>query len=220
MGKNFHFQTPFHFLNFCNKYINLEEEDKKVLEYFIDKAIKGDMLCQAIINRFTAILKFEQNNTLDREKIISILSEVYYCDVNLRKTIKKYNLNLNIFGDIKTIFKEEDYSVSEEFIKEMEDLVQVYGLYFLYDQDKNLIYIGKSRNLNERIPSSVKERKAYYLKYKLTKTLTDTHILELYYIAKLKPILNKDSKESDDTTLTIEYSFKKESDFIKIRGDK
>ena len=118
------------------------------------------------------------------------------------------------------IFKEEDYSVSEEFIKEMEDLVQVYGLYFLYDQDKNLIYIGKSRNLNERIPSSVKERKAYYLKYKLTKTLTDTHILELYYIAKLKPILNKDSKENDDTTLTIEYSFKKESDFIKIRGDK
>ena len=70
MGKNFHFQTPFHFLNFCNKYINLEEEDKKVLEYFVDKAIKGDMLCQAIINRFTAILKFEQNNTLDREKII------------------------------------------------------------------------------------------------------------------------------------------------------
>lgn len=220
MRKNFYFQSLFHFFNFCNKYINLRRKDEEAVSYFVDRAIKGDMLCQAIINRFTAILKFEKDNIVEKEKIILILRDSYYENIEIKKAIKKYGLNLNIFADINAIFKEENYSLSQEFINEIEDLIQVYGLYFLYDINKKLIYIGKSKNLSERIPTSVKERGAHYLKYKITKTLTDAHILELYYIAKLKPILNKDSKENDDTTLHIEYSFKKESDFIKIRGDK
>lgn len=219
MRKNFYFQTSFHFLNFCNKYISLKKEDQEALLHFVDRAINGDIICQTIINRFTAILKFEKDNIVEKEKIILMLRESYYDAIDLKKSIKKYGLNLNIFGDINAIFKEEKYSVSQEFIEEMDALFQVYGLYFLYDENKNLIYIGKSKNLNERIPTSVKERGAHYLKYKVTNTLTDAHILELYYIAKLKPILNKDSKENDDTTLHIEYLFKKESDFIKIRGD-
>ena len=57
MGKNFHFQTPFHFLNFCNKYINLEEEDKKVLEYFIDKKAYHDNICLCdFTSKFSEIL--------------------------------------------------------------------------------------------------------------------------------------------------------------------
>lgn len=220
MKKEFYFKTPYHFSNFCYKYIDIDDSDLEALAFYVERAIDGDTIWQTILNRFTAILKFEPKNYSEAQNIIAVARELFYYGGSIKETLEMYHIVLNPFGDVKAIFVDEDYTLSDEFINELQGLILVHGLYFLYSENKELIYIGKSKNLSERIPTSVKERKAHYLKYKLTNTMADANILELYYISKLKPILNKDSKENDDTSIEINYSFKKESDFIKIRGDK
>lgn len=220
MKKKFYFKTPYHFSNFCYKYIDIDDSDLEALAFYVERAIDGDTIWQAILNHFTAILKFEPENYSEARNIIAVARKLFYYGGSIKEALEMYHIVLSPFGDVKAIFIDEDYTLSEEFIDELNGLILVHGLYFLYNENKELIYIGKSKNLSERIPASVKERKAHYLKYKLTNTMSDTNILELYYIAKFKPALNRDSKEIDDTSIEINYSFKEESDFIKIRGDK
>lgn len=81
-----------------------------------------------------------------------------------------------------------------------------HGIYVFFDKEKNPLYIGKSsRDLGQRILSSLKERKnASYVSYALTRTKSDTHIYEMYYIAKIKPPLNSQGKDSDDVNIQLE----------------
>ncbi len=76
------------------------------------------------------------------------------------------------------------------------------GIYRLYDENKNLIYIGKSYNLCDRIPSSANSKKAHYFSYCVLNNKADTDIYELYYINKLKPPKNLDGGH-DDTPSTV-----------------
>ena len=66
------------------------------------------------------------------------------------------------------------------------------GCYFIYDNDGELVYIGKSNsNLYERACTSTQDRtKGNFLKIELYSmpTHADTNIYELYFIAKYKLI--------------------------------
>lgn len=220
MAKKFYFKSAFHFSNYCYKYIDLSDSDLEAMLSIYDRAVEGDQTCLHLINRFTALLKFDINNKAEINKILFIARENCYGDFDINTAIRRAKILQPDFEDARTILKDEDYKVTEEFFETMEDLTYMFGLYFLFDENKELIYIGKSRNLSSRVPVSVKERKAFYFKYKLTWTMSDANILELYYISKLKPKLNKDSKEMDPTLIEIDYNFLQESDFIKIRGEK
>lgn len=217
MKKEFYFKTLYHFSNFCYKYMEINDSDLGALLFLTQKAINGDEMCQYLINRFTKYLKFDPSNQAEIRKIISIARDNYYQACGIKECMERYELRSQVYEEVKAVFERCEYMPTQEFINTLESLTNVHGLYFLYDENRNLIYIGKSKNLGSRILNSVKERQGFYLKYKLPLTKSDTNILELYYISKLKPVLNSESKEVDDTTFEIDYKFLEESDFILIK---
>ena len=75
------------------------------------------------------------------------------------------------------------------------------GCYAFIDENRKLLYIGKSENLAKRIPSSYKERRdivniKMILAYK-TKTETEAQYLEAMLIAENKPLLNIAGADND-----------------------
>lgn len=91
------------------------------------------------------------------------------------------------------------------------------GLYFLYNEEKELIYIGKSTNLSSRAYSSYLERNAKYIKVMLTKTKADAHIFEPYCISIYTPLYNAEFKTNDSPTFELELP--PLSDFIILECD-
>lgn len=218
MKKEFYFKTLRHFSNFCLKYGYFRKETLENVLFIGEKAINGDELCQDVVNKITFLLKDGQDENMDQLIPIGEMLKEFKEGKELKNLVLKYNIfSLERKIEVETFFRNEEYVPTQEFINTLEYLTYVHGLYFLYDENKNLIYIGKSKNLGSRILDSVKERQGFYLKYKLPLTKSDTNILELYYISKFKPKLNSESKEADDTTLEINYKFLEESDFILIK---
>ncbi len=69
------------------------------------------------------------------------------------------------------------------------------GIYFLYNKHKELMYIGKAKNIGCRIMQHKDnyKTKIHYCYFKYTELIcpADRDIYETYYINKLKPPLNK-----------------------------
>ena len=82
-----------------------------------------------------------------------------------------------------------------------------YGVYFIYDENNEIAYIGKSlTNTIKRSIESVKERQLYNFKkieYRYPKTKSDVGIYEAYYIAKYKPKKNNDLVFEDELTIEL-----------------
>jgi excinuclease UvrABC nuclease subunit len=94
------------------------------------------------------------------------------------------------------------------------------GVYFIYNKERNLIYIGKSStNIGERMFESAFEKKdySYYISYVLTKTRSDARLYEIFYINKYKPIFNLADKEDD--CCSMELPELKMSSVFKIYQD-
>lgn len=111
-----------------------------------------------------------------------------------------------IFGDESSFYERRSYYDKEkkmirlfslELIKVSKLLKGKSGIYKLYDKNKELIYLGKSHNLSKRIKTSSKKKKAEYFSYTIIDNKADTNIYEMYYIAKIKPKLNKADKVED-----------------------
>ncbi len=81
------------------------------------------------------------------------------------------------------------------------------GCYFIYDNDGEVVYIGKSNsNLYERSCTSAQERtKGNFSKIELYSmpTHADTNIYEMYFIAKYRPRFNIDSCYPDKPTFEL-----------------
>jgi len=77
------------------------------------------------------------------------------------------------------------------------------GIYYLYDKDKTIIYIGKSVNLVNRIYESARQINAKYCKYSIINNKSDMSIFEAYLIAKYKPKYNKDHNFPEIITIEI-----------------
>lgn len=93
------------------------------------------------------------------------------------------------------------------------------GVYFLFNSSKELLYIGKSICLSNRVPSSFFGKKATYAKIMLTETKADAHILEPYCISIYAPPLNGEFNTGDMPTFHLELP--PLSDFIepKVIGE-
>lgn len=214
MDNKFYFKSEKHFENFLERNGELNSEAKNIIKAMYRRAEKNETFYRELLNVFT--YNFRNKNFTSEETIKNI-----FCILKKEKEIDRLKLSKD-FGyvrgyDFKEFFK---YCFDGIVTKEFEEVINILeyecGLYFLYDENKKLIYIGKSKNLASRIPTSIKDRKAFYMKFKLCYNLSDMHILELYYISKLKPKLNSDCSETDVCTFEIQHNFKDESDFIKI----
>jgi len=84
---------------------------------------------------------------------------------------------------------------------------QSHGVYFMYDEDDNLLYVGKSKNIQNRIRQHFKNfngtkrdltLKQNVKRVEFIKTYHDlaTDLLELHMIKTLKPIHNRASRAS------------------------
>lgn len=136
--------------------------------------------------------------------------------------IYEHNLE-NIFYPEKIkayIIKNDDlklYGINGFEQKELEH----YGIYFIYDLNGEVKYIGKSiSDVILRSFQSVKERRLYdfsKIEYRYPKTKSDVSIYEAYYIAKYKPEKNNDMIFDDIITVTlpelnVSYTIDRDSD--------
>lgn len=133
------------------------------------------------------------------------------------KTIKE----CKIIQEEIAIEKESIYIPKLNFSKEaMSVLIELElcsGIYFLYDSNKNLSYIGRSENLSKRIPDSASERKAFYFKFYKTNSKADCYILEPFFIATFKPPLNREFVITDFPTVKIDVDISEpKMDHIRI----
>ncbi len=127
------------------------------------------------------------------------LSDTYDC-LDLLKRIKAQ------------MSKESDEKIDQLLPAQLEGLSfynfpQSHGVYFMYDEDDNLLYVGKSKNIQNRIRQHFKNfngtKRDLTLKQKVKrvefiKTYHDlaTDLLELHMIKTLKPIHNRASRAS------------------------
>jgi len=97
-------------------------------------------------------------------------------------------------------------TMSREYMIDGENIVGKCGIYKLFNENKEMVYIGKSTtDLFKRIIGSSYERKnAIYYSYAITRTKSDVGIYEMYYIGNLKPLTNKDGKFEDYPTMILE----------------
>lgn len=100
----------------------------------------------------------------------------------------------------------------------------MYYVYRLLDKENNILYIGKTKNLESRIrnheiaghlKNSIYSR-VLYVDYMAFDTKSDMNITEIYLINKYKPIGNSANKALDEITIPI----KLKEDFKYFRGFK
>jgi len=77
------------------------------------------------------------------------------------------------------------------------------GVYFIYDDNDEVIYIGKSSNLDKRIKTSCEAKKGKYVRVAEMKNKIDATIYESYYISKLSPKLNKFYSGYNESLLSL-----------------
>lgn len=206
------FIEPRYFSNFFKKNWYFEIDDS-LLEKLFYYYSKSDTVCR-MINSIT--FKFREDKEKYKEENMETMKKLFKV-CNLEVNLKQFEKEC-----FMTIEGETNYNglFEEKFLAECFDLTDKKGLYFLFNDKKELIYIGKSCNLGSRIQDSSKDRRAVYLKYCLIENDSDLHILEIYFINVFKPIKNSDSKGKAPPTLKINYELKFDKDFIKIfKGD-
>jgi len=79
---------------------------------------------------------------------------------------------------------------SHDYLLDLDTIVDKYGIYRLYDDNEQLMYIGKSYKLGTRIQTSLKNRKCDHYDYCILETKEQADVYEVYYISKLKPKYN------------------------------
>lgn len=86
-----------------------------------------------------------------------------------------------------------------EFI--CDNLYKKHGLYCFLGEEDEIIYIGKSVDLSQRITTSFRERKSKAeikkIMYMIEDNMADVNILEILLIAENKPLLNTESNTDD-----------------------
>jgi hypothetical protein len=218
------FKTQKHFVNYCLKVIEgrninhniLTKTNFKTLAWFLSKySLFKRKSISNIIDSFTwHISKAEQQERdLFLDKLSPAINELNKLKVDENFTIEDCIYLIKNFEllDEDAIFNlsegRKDYS--SKFVEFVEiNCDKKSGVYFLYDKNEELLYVGKSINLKNRLFSTIRERKAFKVKVLFTKNEADCNILEPYYIAKLNPPLNGDLITLDNPTVRILHNFK------------
>ena len=84
----------------------------------------------------------------------------------------------------------------------------MYYLYRFIDKHENVIYVGRAKNLKQRLQAHKHLPDSCYkevdmIEFATFESESDQSVYEVYYINLLKPIYNKDAKGSDNITVTL-----------------
>lgn len=109
--------------------------------------------------------------------------------------MRNYNMNYNdyIMTKHEVVFALYLFLENQEIYYVNKELPPYPGVYFLYDYDGSLVYIGKSNNIRVRLFQSIREKNGNisYYRFALTETDADAIIYEQYYMSKYtKPKYN------------------------------
>lgn len=128
-------------------------------------------------------------------------------------------------NDNTALYKESDKIITDEFLRTLENLKNIPGIYSFWNKTDICLYVGVSKDLGPRIIASFNERFKHYvnpifLKYYVCKNPTDAYVLETIAIAILKPVLNTFAKHEGE--LTLKYELPELSDKIQcnLEGEK
>lgn len=107
---------------------------------------------------------------------------------------KRQNLEIDNEKSYRNICKECCLENSKN--RRVNNLSGYYFVYFLYDFNNELFYIGKTNDIYNRIRQHQNEKRftedeVNYIEFEIIDSFCDASIRELYYINKYKPRLNK-----------------------------
>lgn len=104
------------------------------------------------------------------------------------------------------------YEFCEDTFQYLRTLHNHAGVYYFFD-NYELVYVGKSKSLGERVMTSLLERANRFTNIDSiaiyeTETMADAHILEPILITTYKPKLNREFKEDDYPTIIYDELLK------------
>lgn len=97
----------------------------------------------------------------------------------------------------------EQVMLSDEALKAVALVDKKSGVYRLYDNSDNIVYVGKSYDLNRRVQESFEFRNAVKFDFAVFESKADTDLYEIYYINKYHPILNGGSNSDDKLSIEL-----------------
>lgn len=100
------------------------------------------------------------------------------------------------------------HQLTDAFVNMLEDLAGMPGVYSFWSAENVLLYVGRSKNLGERMGSSFNRFHSYdrpvYVRHIATQSAADAVVLEAYFITTRNPPLNGLDNYRDGLTLTVE----------------
>lgn len=216
-------ESPKHYYNLIKKVLyqkkieisDLEIATEKIFSYYQYEPILKKLGFKSPTQTMYLLIR----DSTDINEIIEIITDflkMYPEIVMILKDRENATLNYNLDLVYKYLYDEyfekrkinwsAIYNYDDKFIKYINSLSCKSGVYFIFNQKKELIYIGKSKDLSERIFSSISERlkyHPYYISILETENICDANILEPFFISQFKPIANTEFNEELNTNIEI-----------------
>lgn len=192
---------------------NLDIINSKALK-LPTKAFSENLWNYLFMEDLSDLEEYKNGIVSDYQRLFTLSADEIIEEGYFQEYINLYSVNAKrLYGG--TLLTEEDlhckrrgkdkqkYVFDDETVRILENLIGQIGIYRLYNENKELIYIGKSYNLGMRIISSTNERQGIYFDYSIIGNKADTDIYELYYIDILKPECNG-NKHDDVPSFKLE----------------
>jgi hypothetical protein len=151
---------------------------------------------ELILNTYDKLIKSDLHNWL--EPTIILFDIIIFYDPS-----KKYTRTVSHSPKEKRKKTLRDRYKFGKIVLDDYDNLEKDGIYRFYNINKELIYVGKGYVLSKRLYSSALERNAIYYDYCIIGNKSITDLYEIYYITKLKPILNNDCNHNDILSVNL-----------------
>lgn len=224
-----------HYYNLINKLLSskkfkidgLEIATERVFSYYqYEKLLKKLGFRSPTFTMYYLI-----KNCDDINKILNIISDFIKMHSEIAMIVKDYE-NATLNYSLELVYKylsdeyfekrkinwSEIYNYDEKFIQYTNSLVNISGVYFIFNQKEELVYVGKSKNLSDRVFASISERRnydPYYIRFFKTKNICDANILEPFFISKFKPIANTEFNDVGEINVEV-YIFGKKISYDDV----
>lgn len=161
-------------------------------------------------SRLTSIRQIDFANTISDVCDIGVHFDKNSKYEEISEFIQKYRRSYNQISWRNSIcgkeYEEYDNDIPVESMLFMcDNLYGKHGLYAFIGEEEKVLYIGKSYDISQRIPTSYKERKNHNnirkIMYYINDNMADVNILEILLIEEYAPTLNTDCKTDEKPSM-------------------
>lgn len=187
--------------------ISVQDESVDNILNYRDRVDKFDLF-----NTYLMIRKHLKHNS---DLVgLTVKDLLYHTDIVSNNTMLKYLSILNEIeligyksGKPKLTLNKPNKHLKPKIYSEGEDFTGLHGVYFIYDKEEKIAYIGKSiACVVKRSIESMMERglcNFTKIEIKPTQAQSDVEIYEKYYIQKYKPYCNKEGVFEDSSNIIL-----------------